>query len=143
MNEPERNVGYEDAEQILLGKEPAVDPTAGWSDEERARIAEIMKTVEPRAPVMELDIRKNFRKGQTIKDPHGLCLAIRSVGKAAMCVEVVGQKGRFSDGHQVKLGDLLFVTSESRKKSTVLKLLGQLKEIPDPEGDADGKAKTE
>lgn len=122
----DETINYSDAEKVLLGEAPAADPTADWTPEEREKIAELMKQVEPR-PVVQVDLRDHFHKGRRITDTGGLTIIIRSVGEMAMCVEVLGKKGRFHDNHEVKIGRFLFKTTQSAKKRTVLALVGILR----------------
>jgi len=137
MHEKEKQVGYEEAEQVLLGNAPALDPTEGWSEEDKAKIAEIMRQVEPKEEEQELDLRRYFRKGNRITDPEGLTILVRTVGKSALCVEVAGKKGRFVDNQHVRINNFVFQTTSSKKQRSVLQLIGIAQ---DTAGGDDGQA---
>ena len=130
---------YEDAEKILLGETPAEDPTSNWTPEERQKIAELMQKVERPPEPEEVDLRRHFHKGQRIKDTAGLTTVVRSAGKSAMCVEVIGKEGRFVDNHQVRIDRFVFRTAQSKGRRTVFQLIGILPPKIQ-QGGSDGKA---
>lgn len=109
-----------DAEDILLGE----DPTKNWTPEQRKEVEDIFKTLDRMPVPEETDLRKHFRAGEIIKDPQGLRIAVRSVGKSAMCVEVLGKRGRFKNGFYVNIGEFAFMTTAARRSNCVFELLG-------------------
>ncbi len=147
----EKKMDYSDAEAMLLGINPDVvdvpqkeenklppDPK-DWTDEDRAHVAEIMNKLHERPePELEVNLREHFTKGETLVDPNGLRTRIRTVGKGAMNVTLIGKKGRFVDGFEITIRGLKFETSRSKGNNTCLQLRGG---VPQQEV-SDGKTRT-
>jgi len=131
-------------DDIMLGSyDPTkVDPTDAWPDEDRAKIAEIMRSLQPKPEPVHVDLRQHFAAGQIIKDPNNLRLAIRSVGQDAMNVEVLGKKGRFVNGYEVNISGFLFVTTRSKKNKSVFQLYG-VQPPANAKGGNDGETQAE
>ena len=144
--EPKEQLGYDAMEALLLGLDPSADGTEeeatamqditkDWAPEERAKVAELLKQLTPPEPQPEADLRESFKKGTTFRDPDGIRMTIRSVGKEAMNISVLGKKGRFIDGNAITLSGFMFVTHNSHKRNTTLLLRGinKVVEVPDAE----------
>lgn len=120
MEETKPELAAEEAASILLGD----DPTKDWTPEQRKEVEELFATLDRPPEPPKMDLREHFSKGETIQDPNGLRIVIRSVGQEAMCVQVLGKKGRFTDGHFMNIGDSAFMTTRSRKNECVFEYLG-------------------
>jgi hypothetical protein len=148
----DEKVGYSEAEDMLLGitlpdkqvevqepqtelKELPPDPK-DWTDEDRARVAEIMKKLHDREPEPEkIDLRDHFEKGEKFTDPQGIQTVLRSVGMQAMTIAVWGKKGRFVDGYEIRLRGFSFVTTRSRGNKTTIQLQGRVQESEASDGE--------
>lgn len=135
----DKKVDYSEAEAMLLGISPNVEEAPepqtelkefppdpkDWTDEDRARVAEIMKQLHFREePEPETNLREHFTKGETLVDPNGLRTRIRNVGKGAMTVNLLAKKGRFVDGFEITIRGFIFMTSRSKGNRTCLQLQG-------------------
>lgn len=128
MEEQRQELDVNDAASVLLGD----DPTKDWTPEQRAEVAELFKTLDRPPEPEKVDLREHFRAGEIIKDPNGLRIVVRSVGQSAMCVEVLGKKGRFSNGHFVNIGAFAFMTTRAKKSACIFEHLGPAMPVSAP-----------
>jgi len=113
-----------------------------WTDEERAKVEELMKTVVPPAPEPPpVDLRDHFKPGQTIYDPQGLKIIVLNVGTSAMGVMLKGKKGKFVNGYLVNMAGLAFVTRMSRGRHTTFDMLGPAAALPGKKSKTDDGGK--
>jgi hypothetical protein len=137
MEEKQPQLDISDVDDILLGE----DPTENWTPEERAKVEDLMATLVPKPKPKPINLSEHFKAGEIIRDPDGLRIAIRSVGSSCMNVGLIGgKKGSFVNNYQMSIGPFVFVTMMSKKKDTVLRLIGIEQPQPAAEGGNDAEA---